>query len=134
MFGLPDVNPDQNVSPQGTPPAGMPPMPPQMPQGATQNLGLDFLVGLLAGAGLPVISRALRPGRTPGERMATGGELNPRSMLDQVSGAIGGSSSPQSPLGIPSLQDILPALAAKSGPGLQGMQIPPQMLSMLQPR
>lgn len=113
----------------------MPPMPPADPQqgaggGPSTNLGLDFLVGLLAGAGLPVISRALRPGRTPGERMATGGAMNPRSMLDEVTSAM---KSP-SPLGQPSLQDILPALAAKSGPGLSGMQIPPSMLAMLQPQ
>lgn len=134
-FGLPDISPGQQISPQGMPPppmgGAMPPSPPQDQAGGQANLGLDFLVGLLAGAGLPVISRALRPGRTPGERMATGGEMNPRSMLDQVSSAVTGGGG-GSPLGMPSLQDILPALAAKAGPGQQGMQIPPQMLAMLQ--
>jgi len=136
-FGLPDINPGQDVSPQGMPPP-MPPMPGGPPpmsqspdQGGSANLGLDFLVGLLAGAGLPVISRALRPGRTPGERMATGGEMNPRSMLDTVASGIGGGGKPGG-LGVPSMSDILPALAAKMGPGQQGMQIPPEMMMQLQ--
>jgi hypothetical protein len=91
----------------GAPPA---PMPPQQP------LSTDFILGLLSGAGIPVLARALRPGRTEGERDAM--DLSPAQLIAQLQPML--EETPPKPR--PTLMDILPALAAARGPGFQGIR------------
>jgi hypothetical protein len=87
---------------------------------------ISFILGMLSGAGLPVISRALKAGRTTGERAANAGPMNPKAILSQISG--------QSDQAEPSsLMDILPALIAKLGPGLSGLKMDPSLAPPMPP-
>ena len=84
---------------------------------------ISLILGMLAGAGLPVISRALKAGRTTGERAANSGPMSPKGILSQVS-----QVGQQDQAGPDSLMDILPALIAKLGPGLSGLRMDPSLM------
>lgn len=116
--GMPPMGP-------GAAPGGPPPMPDLGPLGLLQQMGgdggsgqpdLSFIIGMLAGAGLPVISRALKPGRSAGERQAGAGPMSPQGLMQPITSL---ASTPVP--GQPSLLDMLPMLAGRLQQG-QGPQ------------
>ena len=107
----------------------MPAMPSPQGQGVDVKGDMDsstlhFIIGALAGAGMPVLARALRPGRTAGERGAAAqNPLSPQSIISTL------SPSPQPGPDQGSLIDLLPMLAAKLGPRDSGLSIPSMPMS-----